>query len=318
MAKISRTAVLGAGAMGHGIAQVFAQAGCDVELFDIDREVLNNAKDHINQNLLFLMKHRIIARETIPFTLTRINLEPDFEKAVAKADLILEAVPERLDLKQEIFSKAESVCSKKAILTSTTSVIRVGDIAEKLQRPERLVGSHWMNPPFVLPLVEIIRAPKTSEAALNQVREFLENQCEKRTLTCNDTPGFIVNRLAGAVLTEAASLIEEGAATHLEIDQAWKEHLGPVFLQYGPFGNIDYIGLDVIVLAAKYMAWALNDERYKLPKWLEAIVMRGDLGIKTGKGIYDYADQTPEQLRKKRAEKLLLLLQKIGLEPERE
>ena len=176
MVKISKTTVLGAGAMGHGIAQVFAQAGCDVELFDINQEALNLAKNHINQNLLFLMRHRIIARETIPFTLSRINPEPNFKKAVANAEVILEAVPERLDLKQEIFAKAESVCPKRAILTSTTSVIRVGDIAEVLQRPERLVGTHWMNPPYVLPLVEIIRAPKTSETALNKVREFLEKQ----------------------------------------------------------------------------------------------------------------------------------------------
>jgi len=318
LSKIKRTAVLGAGAMGHGIAQVFAQAGCDVELFDIDPETLNHVKDEINANLLFLMNHGIIARESIPFTLSRITPEPNFEVAVSKADLILEAVPERLDLKREIFTKVEASCPKKAIFTSTTSVIRVGDIAEVLEAPERLVGTHWMNPPFVLPLVEIIRAPTTSEAALNQVREFLVEQCGKRTVTCNDTPGFIVNRLAGAVLTEAATLIEEGAATHVEIDQVWKDHLGPIFLQYGPFGNLDYIGLDVIVLAAKYLAWALNDTRYQLPKWLEDTVLRGDLGVKTGKGIYEYPNQSLDQLRRKRAEDLLVLLQKIGLVSKRD
>ncbi|TRO54873.1 hypothetical protein E2P64_08220, partial [Candidatus Bathyarchaeota archaeon] len=138
-------------------------------------------------------------------------------------------------------------------------------------------------------------------------------ECGKRTIICNDTPGFVVNRLAGAVLKEAANLIEEDVATHIEIDRAWKEHLGPVFLQYGPFGNLDYIGLDVVVLAAKYLAWALNDEGYKLPQWLENTVLKGNLGIRTGKGIYEYPDQTPEDLRRKRAEELLVLLQKVGL-----
>ncbi|MFX1510472.1 MAG: 3-hydroxyacyl-CoA dehydrogenase family protein [Promethearchaeota archaeon] len=313
MSKITRTAVLGAGAMGHGIAQVFAQAGCDVELYDIDEKALSQVKDKINANLLFLQRRRAIARETIPFTLTRINLEPDFDAAVSRANLILEAVPERLDLKREIFAQAERVCRKTAILSSTTSVIRVGDIAEGLKTPERLVGTHWMNPPYVLPLVEIIRAPQTKKTVVNRVQKFLEEQCGKRTITCNDAPGFIVNRLAGAVLTEAAALIEEGVASHVEIDRAFKEHLGPVFLQYGPFGNLDYIGLDVIVLAAKYLSWALDDERYKLPKWLEDTVLKGNLGIKSGKGIYDYHNQSPEQLRQKRAEELLILLQKVGL-----
>jgi 3-hydroxybutyryl-CoA dehydrogenase len=313
MSSISQTTVLGAGAMGHGIAQVFANAGCDVVIYDIDPEALGHVKDHINANLLQLMPHRAIARESIPFTLSRIHTETDFDKAVARADLIVEAVPERLDLKQEIFTKAEAACSKKTILTSTTSVIRVGDIAETLKTPERLVGTHWMNPPFVLPLVEIIRAPKTSEAVLNQVKLFLEEKCGKRTITCNDTPGFIVNRLAGAVLKEAAILIDEGVATHVEIDRAWKEHLGPLFLQYGPFGNLDYIGLDVVVLAAKYLAWALDDEGYKLPQWLEDTVLKGNLGIKTGKGIYEYGKQSLEHLRQKRAEELTVLLLKVGL-----
>ena len=317
MNEITRTTVLGAGKMGHGIAQVFAQAECDVELYDIDSKALDQVKEHISTNLHFLLSHKVITKKSIPSTLSRINLEPNFETAVSKADLILEAVPERLDLKRDIFTKAESVCSEKTILTSTTSVIRVGDIGEALQRPERLVGTHWMNPPFVLPLVEIIRAPNTSEQALNHVKAFLEKQCGKRTLICNDTPGFIVNRLAGAILKEAAILIEEGVASHLEIDQAWKEHLGPVFLQYGPFGNLDYIGLDVIVLAAKYLAWALDDDQYKLPKWLEDTVLKGDLGIKTGKGIYEYPNQSPEELQRKRAEELLVLLQKVGLESER-
>jgi 3-hydroxyacyl-CoA dehydrogenase len=302
--------------MGHGIAQVFAQAGCAVELYDIDTKALDHAKDHIKANLQFLLNYKVITKESIPVSLSRINLEPDFDSAVSNADLILEAAPERLDLKRELFSNVEAVCSTKAILTSTTSVIRVGDIAEGLKRPERLVGTHWMNPPYVLPLVEIIRAPKTSEQAINHVKTFLEKQCGKRTLICNDTPGFIVNRLAGAILKEAAILIEEGVATHKEIDQAWKEHLGPVFLQYGPFGNLDYIGLDVIVLAAKYLAWALDDDQYKLPKWLEDTVLKGDLGIKTGKGIYEYPNQSPEQLQQKRAEKLLELLQKVGLASE--
>ena len=317
MHEIIKTAVLGAGAMGHGVAQVFAQAGCSVQLYDIDEKTLQQVKDHIKANLQFLTTFQLLTSDTIPSVLTRIIPEPDFEKAVENVDLILEAVPERLDLKRDVFTKAEQFCPKETILASTTSVIRVGDIAEALQTPERLVGTHWMNPPFVLPLVEVIRGPKTVEPVIERIVLFLEKQCGKRTITCNDTPGFIVNRLAGAVLTEAAKLIDEGVASHVEIDQAWKEHLGLIFLKYGPFGNLDYIGLDVIVLAAKYLAWSLQEERYKLPQWLEDTVLKGNLGIKTGKGIYEYPNQSPESLRRKRAIELLELMKKIGLSSNR-
>jgi 3-hydroxyacyl-CoA dehydrogenase len=313
MAEIKNTAVLGAGAMGHGVAQVFAQAGCNVRLYDIEDQVLKNVKEHIHANLQFLSKFKLLSPDAIPIILARIDPEDSFESAVSDVELILEAVPERLDLKRDIFTRAEQYCTKETILASTTSVIRVGDIAEAIQKPERLVGTHWMNPPFVLPLVEVIRGPKSAEPAIQRVTTFLETQCGKRTITCNDTPGFIVNRLAGAVLTEAAKLIEEGVASHEEIDQAWKEHLGLIFLKYGPFGNLDYIGLDVIVLAAKYLAWSLQEDRYQLPKWLEETVLKGDLGVKTGKGIYEYPNQTPETLREKRAADLLELMQKVGL-----
>lgn len=313
MVEIAKTTVIGAGVMGHGIAQVFAQAGCEVALYDVDEKVLQKVKDQIRANLLFQVNQNMIKRETIPFVLTRIDIQPDFNVAVSESELILEAVPERLDLKQEVLSKAEENCPSDTILATTTSVIRVGDIATSLKRPQLLVGTHWMNPPFVLPLVEVIRGPKTSEETLEQVRQFLEKKCQKRTVTCNDTPGFLVNRMAAAVLTEAAKLIDEGIATHVEIDQAWKEHLGLIFLLYGPFGNLDHIGLDVLVLAAKYLAWALNDDKYTLPKWLEEKFLQGDLGVKTGKGVYEYPNQTPQELRQKRAENLLLLLRKIGL-----
>jgi 3-hydroxyacyl-CoA dehydrogenase len=311
MTTITKTTVIGAGAMGHGIAQVFAQAGCRVALYDIDEETLNQAPRHIQGNLQLLAKKKIIRLNSIAPTLDRIKLEPDFKDAISTSELILEAVPERVDLKQDIFTKAEDYCSDKIIFATTTSVIRVGDIASAVQHPERVVGTHWMNPPFVLPLVEIIRGPKTGEWVIDQTRNFLEKVCHKRTVTCNDTPGFLVNRMAGAVLTEAAKLIEEGVATPVELDRAWKEHLGLVFLLYGPFGNLDFIGLDVVVLAAKYLAWALEDKRYTLPKWLEEKMQQGDLGVKTGKGFYDYGGKSLSELRQTRIEDILHLLRHL-------
>jgi 3-hydroxyacyl-CoA dehydrogenase len=166
-----------------------------------------------------------------------------------------------------------------------------------------------MNPPFVLPLVEIVKGPSTSEEIVKTVKIFLEEQCGKRTVICKDTPGFLVNRMMAAVLVEASKMIAEGLGTFEDIDRAWKEHLGVIFLEFGPFGNIDHIGLDVVNLAANYLAFTLEDERYRPPEWLLEKVNNGDLGTKSGKGIYDYGGKSAEDMRLERVEKLLKLLQ---------
>lgn len=311
MTKINRTAVIGAGLMGRGIAQVFARAGCQVSLYDVDEKALGRALDLIRSDLSLLTRHGVIGEKMIPPVLSRIITRKGLEESVAEADLVVEAVPERVDLKQEVFSRVEACCPEHAILATTTSVIRVGDIASACQRPERVVGTHWMNPPFVLPLVEIVRGPATSKKVVETVRSFLEEKCGKRTVTCGDTPGFLVNRMAAAVLAEAAKLVEEGATSFEDIDRAWKEHLGFVLLLFGPFGNLDYIGLDVVYMAAKYLAWALKDERYTPPSWFEGKVSRGELGVKAGKGIYDYSGRSPEDLWQERVEKLLDILGKV-------
>jgi 3-hydroxyacyl-CoA dehydrogenase len=232
------------------------------------------------------------------------------EMTPPNANLVIEAVPEDLDLKQKILGNAESYYGKDTILATTTSVIQVSDIAECLERPEQFVGIHWMNPPYVLPLVEIIPGPNTSDEVVTSVRGFLEDTCGKRTVTCGDAPGFLVNRMAAAVLVEAAKMIEEGVATFEDIDRAWKEHMGYIFLQFGPFGNIDHIGLDVITMAANYLAFVLEDERFRPPEWLQEKVTAGDFGTKSGKGIYDYAGKTPEEMRMIRIRKLLELIQR--------
>jgi len=298
--------------MGRGITQVFARAGCQVSLYDVDEEALEKALNLIKMDLSLLVLHGVINEREIPSILDRITPQGVLERAVAEADLVVEAVPERVDLKQEVFSQVEACCPRRAILATTTSVIRVGDIASACKRPERLVGTHWMNPPFVLPLVEIVRGPVTAEEVVGTVKSFLERRCGKRTVICGDTPGFLVNRMAAAVLAEAARLVEEGVASFEDIDRAWRDHLGFVLLLFGPFGNLDYIGLDVVYMAAKYLAWALKDERFTPPSWFEKKVGRGELGIKSGKGIYDYSGRGPEEMWRERVEKLLRILGKVG------
>jgi 3-hydroxyacyl-CoA dehydrogenase len=310
MNEIKKTRVIGAGTMGHGIAQVFAHAGCDVILTDMNREILDAAKSHIEVNLKFLAGYNLVDESAIPSIVGRISFLTNEDNIPADAELIIEAVPEYLDLKQKVLTTAESESSGKTILSSTTSVIQVTDIGEPLDRPEQFIGMHWMNPPHVLPLVEIIPGPTTSKDVIAQTKSFLEDQCMKKTVVCGDAPGFIVNRLAAAVLVEAAKMIEDGIATFEDIDRAWKEHMGYILLKFRPFGNIDHIGLDVITMAANYLAFVLEDERYRPPSWMQEKVNAGDLGTKTGKGVYDYPGKTPEELRIERIQKLLDLIKK--------
>ncbi|MFX1367673.1 MAG: 3-hydroxyacyl-CoA dehydrogenase family protein [Promethearchaeota archaeon] len=304
MTKIKKTRVIGAGAMGHGIAQVFAQSGCEVVIIDMNEEILSNAKSHVEANLKLLATYGMADADAIPTILERIHPMTANQKP-PDSDFIIEAVPEDVELKQRVLGAAESTSSKDTIIATTTSVIQVRDIGETLERPEQFIGAHWMNPPYVLPLVEIIPGPHTSDNVVSTVRHFLEETCGKRTVTCGDAPGFLVNRMAAAVLVEAAKMIEDGVASFEDIDRAWKEHMGYIFLQFGPFGNIDHIGLDVITMAANYLAFVLEDDRFRPPAWLQEKVEAGDLGAKTGKGIYEYGGRSPENLRIERIRKLL-------------
>ena len=307
--KIKKTLVIGAGAMGHGIAQVFAQSGCDVIISDVNEEILQKAKSHVEANLNFLVQYKMVEAETIPAILDRITTVTNTDDILSDVDFIIEAVPEDVDLKQKVLGAIEAACRKDAILATTTSVIQVNDIGASLERPEQFVGAHWMNPPYVLPLVEIIPGPSTKDDVVKSVRTFLEDTCGKKTVTCGDAPGFLVNRMAAAVLVEAAKMIEEGVASFEDIDRAWKEHMGYIFLQFGPFGNIDHIGLDTITMAANYLAFVLEDERFRPPAWLQEKVNAGDLGVKSGKGVYDYSGKTPEDMRIERIRMLLELIQ---------
>ncbi|MFW9834198.1 MAG: 3-hydroxyacyl-CoA dehydrogenase family protein [Candidatus Thorarchaeota archaeon] len=306
--EIKKTYVIGAGAMGHGIAQVFAQSGCDVIISDVNEEILQKAKSHVETNLNFLVQYNMVESREIGSILDRITTVTGSEEIPPDVDFIIEAVPEDVDLKQKVLGAAEASCRKDTILATTTSVIQVSDIGASLERPENFVGAHWMNPPYVLPLVEIIPGPSTSDDVVESVRKFLEETCGKKTVTCGDAPGFLVNRMAAAVLVEAAKMIEEGVATFEDIDRAWKEHMGYIFLQFGPFGNIDHIGLDTITMAANYLAFVLEDERFRPPSWLQEKVSAGDLGVKSGKGVYEY-NKSPEDMRIERIRKLLELIQ---------
>jgi 3-hydroxybutyryl-CoA dehydrogenase len=180
-------------------------------------------------------------------------------------------------------------------------------MARATKRPEKIIGTHWMNPPYLLPLVEVIRGAKTSDETVNTVKLFLTSLGKKPVL-CKDTPGFIVNRMQSALLVEAISLVEQGIATMEDVDMVWTQHLGLRYCLMGPFEAMDLFGLDTELSQYSYLYKMLKDAKFRPPKLLRKKVKNGELGLKTGKGFYDYSRQNIESMTKQRDRRLIELM----------
>ncbi len=268
-----RVFIAGAGLMGQGIAVDLAKR-YDVILYDVSEQAIERARDMVGK-----LAEGYELEGKVDFTM---------EIGDAKScDLIIESVFENLDVKVEVLSKLERITSPKSPpLCSNTSVICVDDIAERLDSRERFMGVHWMNPPHVMPLVEIILSQYTKEENADFVEDILK-EIGKETVMCRNQS--LVNRFNAAVLAEASKMIEEGV-DHRHIDRVWKAHLGLLYTLFGPLGNLDYIGLDVVYSASLYLHQRFQDEKYRPPAWLKEKIDRGELGVKTGRGIYSYTD----------------------------
>ncbi len=216
----------------------------------------------------------------------------------------MEAVFEDLNTKVEVLRKIEKLTD--APLCSNTSVISVDDIAEKLDSPSRFLGVHWMNPPQVMPLVEIVISRFTDSETISSVESFLKD-LGKEVVVCRSQS--LVNRFNAAVLSEASRMIEEGVKPE-DVDRVWKHHLGLLYTLFGPLGNLDYIGLDVAYYASLYLYSRFGDEKFKPPEWLEHKIKRGEVGVKAGKGIYEYGPEAFEE----RVERLRKLLEFLGVQ----
>lgn len=283
--------VAGAGLMGQGIAVDVAREN-DVVLYDISEHSLYTAKKMISEVI-----DRVGIKGKIHFT--------DKIEDVTDCDLVVEAVFESLDVKTELLRKLEKLTDSP--LCSNTSVICIDDIAERIDSKERFLGVHWMNPPYVMPLVEIILSRYTSTETARTVETFLKN-LRKETVICRNQS--LVNRFNAAVLNEASKMIDEGISFR-DVDKVWKTHLGILYSLFGPLGNIDYIGLDVVYSASLYLFQRFADDKFKPSEWLTKKVESGELGVKTGKGIYEYGDFESTYIE--RVEKVEKLLKFLGL-----
>jgi 3-hydroxybutyryl-CoA dehydrogenase len=269
--EIRRVAVVGAGTMGGGIATLLLQHGFHVDLYDPSEEMLAKAKA------------RVAKRNDDEALRERLELHHDLGAAAARADYVIEAVPEKLELKREIFAELDRHAPPHTMLATNTSELSVTAIAAATRRPERVIGMHWFNPPERMKLIEIVRGLQTADETLARTR-WLAERCDKTTVTVADRQGFVTTRALAALLTEAMRMLEEGVASAEDIDTAVKLGLNHPM---GPLELADYVGLDTMLYISESMAEAFG-ERFRAAQTLRKLVEAGRLGRKSGEGFYRY------------------------------
>ncbi len=302
-----KVAVVGAGTMGHGIAQVFAQAGCTVKLIDINERVLEEAMVKIRANLEFFVENHLITPEESARVLSRIQTSVNLESAVRDVEYVTEAVPEEMDLKQQIFRKLDSNTPDQAILASNTSGLSITEIANATEKPERVIGTNWWNPPHIIPLVEMMKGEKTTDETVQRTKEVLTKIGKKPILILKPVPGFVGNRLQIALFREALNLLESGVASAEDIDTAVSYGPGFRYPVLGPFQVADFGGLDVFYHLSGDLYKDLDCSK-KPQEVLTRLIEEGKLGFKSGEGFYTYKDKDPNEVLKNRDRRLLRIL----------
>ncbi len=280
---IESIAVIGAGQMGNGIAQVAALSGYNVVMIDVKDEFIQRGMDTINFSLSKLASKEKITQEEADSALSRIETSTDMQGA-SGVDLVVEAIPEIPELKAEVFSNLDQICKPSAILASNTSSISINEIASTTNRPNRVIGMHFMNPVPIMKLVEIINGEHTSPEVTNLVVEAAEKM-GKTALSCQDSPGFVSNRILCPMINEAILTLQEGVAEPEAIDGIMKLGMNhPI----GPLALSDLIGNDTVLHIMNVLYDGFKNEKYAPAKLLVEMVEKGELGRKTGKGFYQY------------------------------
>ena len=287
---MKNAAVLGAGTMGNGIAHVFAQSGYQVALFDVSEAALTRAVATIEKNLDRQVAKGTLSAEDKDAALARIQTGTSLEAAVSQADLVVEAATENEAIKMKIFEDLDRLAPAHCILASNTSSLSITRIAAATQRPEQVIGMHFMNPVPVMKLVEIIRGFKTSDATTDAVIRISES-LGKIAISCNDYPGFVANRILMPMINEAIESLHTGVAGVAEIDGIMK--LGMAH-PMGPLQLADFIGLDVCLSILRVLHSGLGQPKYAPNPLLVNMVQAGLLGVKSGQGFYNYAAGTKD------------------------
>lgn len=275
--------IVGAGVMASGIAQVFAAGGHEVLITDVNKDILEKAKNGFVKNLSKLVEKVKITEERKNEILSKLNATPDLNDA-KDADLVIEAVSEKMAIKKELFGKLDEICDQKTIFATNTSSLSITEIALSTKRPERVIGMHFFNPAPVMKLIEIINGYTTSPEVSDTILE-LSKSLGKEPISCQEAPGFVVNRILIPMVNEAIGILADGVATTEDIDNAMKFGANhPI----GPLALGDLIGLDVVLAIMDVLASEFGDSKYRAHTLLKKMVRAGKLGRKTGEGFYKY------------------------------
>jgi 3-hydroxybutyryl-CoA dehydrogenase len=311
--KVMKVAVIGSGTMGPGIAQVFAQTGHDVNLVDLDEKALRAGIEAVKRNLHFFVENGIVTSEQSQQTIGRISTSTDLNGSVKSIDLAVEAVPERLELKQAIFAKIEQSSPRDAILATNTSSLSITQLAMSLKKdPSRVIGTHFLNPPHLVPIVEVVLGSETSRKVADRVVDILKNS-GKKPVVVKDVPGFVHNRLICALMREAMYMAANNIASIESIDAIVKEAFGPRFPLVGIFGLEDMVGLDVLRDVSNQVFPSL-DNSSKVNEWLEEKIASGKLGVKTGSGFYEWTQDRSTHTRQLLTQRFVEVLKRFATE----
>ncbi|MCF8041120.1 MAG: 3-hydroxyacyl-CoA dehydrogenase family protein [Desulfarculaceae bacterium] len=302
-------AVIGAGIMGHGIAQIFGLAGHPVRLYDPNPEVLAKAKDRVRESLDSFVLAEMVSEDDAVNCLNNIATHAELASACQGAGLVVEAAPEKMDLKRELFAKIEPLVARDAILASNTSALAISEVARDLAEPGRFVGTHFWNPPQVIPCVEVIPGERTDPEVCDRIVGLLEGAGKVPVRLKHDIPGFLGNRLQHALQREALALVEEGVAEPEDVDRVVRYGFGLRMALMGPLERADFAGLETTLAVQRYLL-PLLEKRIEGSPSLVAQVEQGRHGVKSGGGFYDWP---PEKAAKRQTQRDRALLEIIKL-----
>lgn len=306
---IRKVGIAGGGTMGSGIAQIFAQHGYEVVVTDIAEKFLENTKRIITLNQKTLINEGLLTEDEAKQSLAYISYSTD-KNVFKDVDLIVEAIIEKMEIKQNYWLEVEEIAKEDCIFATNTSGLSINAICSKLNNKKRFIGMHWWNPPHIIPLIELIKADDTSDETVQVLKELVDKVGKESVVVLKDVNGFIGNRIQFAVYREALKIVEDGIATIEDVDKAMKYGPGFRYPVLGPFETADLGGLDTFYYISAYLFNELSD--VKEPTKIQQEKMdNNNLGVKTGKGWYDYADGKDEEAMARRDKNFYKMLKHI-------
>ena len=293
---IQQIAVIGAGLMGHGIAQEFAFAGYQVHLHDMNQAQVDAGMERIRDNLQLFVENGLARPNQIDETLNRIHGSDQLEVVAREADFVIEAVIENLPLKQEVFRQLDQICPPRTILASNTTAQMPSQIGAFTQRQDKILNAHYFNPPYLIPLVELIRSPQTSDETLQLAYDLMVKLGKTPAVIQKEVPGFVGPRLQAAVIREAFSIVERGIATAEDVDLVVRNSFGRRLSVAGPFQVFELAGWDLVLAAFEELYKDLNSSS-EINPLLREMVDSDKLGVKSGEGFYEWTPERIEEIR---------------------